>query len=386
MSVGGGAKSAYALDVSGNANISGDISCNGKIHGDGSLLTGISSGGSGVGMFKNGVINGDMRINQRKTSSTGWSTGSTPASTGSAEATTTYVADRFSVYRDGFVTGALCACRVITTVPNTNVQFTDSGIVNYSQVGRKSGDTGTANINMRYAFEMADSYKYYGKTVTLSFYYSTGANFSGSSLNCAILLGFNPGLQRGASAYTTLSTTVAASSSYIRASFTTTIPTMTANIYYMGLSFSYTPSGTAGTNDWFSITGVQLEKGSSATEFEYRPYVIEYQLCRRYCVYCKPGTWLVGIQYLGGLNAQINVQLQTPMRIMPTISKQDAIGTYTLCFSNNTNYNNDDLMIFDESSEYLTQLTLCVPNAAMVSESGIVSLFILTGLGISAEM
>jgi hypothetical protein len=41
-----------------------------------------------------------------------------------------------------------------------------------------------------------------------------------------------------------------------------------------------------GTNGaTFYITGVQLEKGSTATSFDYRPYGTELQLCQRY--YCK---------------------------------------------------------------------------------------------------
>jgi hypothetical protein len=32
----------------------------------------------------------------------------------------------------------------------------------------------------------------------------------------------------------------------------------------------------------FYITGVQLEKGSTATSFDYRPYGTEFQLCQRY--------------------------------------------------------------------------------------------------------
>jgi len=47
-----------------------------------------------------------------------------------------------------------------------------------------------------------------------------------------------------------------------------------------------TPSGTVsvvGTNGaTFYITGVQLEKGSTATSFDYRPYGTELQLCQRY--------------------------------------------------------------------------------------------------------
>jgi len=33
----------------------------------------------------------------------------------------------------------------------------------------------------------------------------------------------------------------------------------------------------------WQITGVQLEKGSTATSFDYRPFTTEFQLCQRYC-------------------------------------------------------------------------------------------------------
>lgn len=36
------------------------------------------------------------------------------------------------------------------------------------------------------------------------------------------------------------------------------------------------------TNDFLAVTGVQLEKGSSATPFEFRPYGLELSLCHRY--------------------------------------------------------------------------------------------------------
>jgi hypothetical protein len=71
-----------------------------------------------------------------------------------------------------------------------------------------------------------------------------------------------------------------------------------------GLGAGATVSGTAGawstSNFWsatgatqvlatngatFYITGVQLEKGSTATSFDYRPYGTELALCQRY--YCK---------------------------------------------------------------------------------------------------
>jgi len=57
----------------------------------------------------------------------------------------------------------------------------------------------------------------------------------------------------------------------------------TANVWGIG---GWTASGTvnvvATTNNTFVITGVQLEKGSTATSFDYRPYGTELSLCQRY--------------------------------------------------------------------------------------------------------
>ena len=42
-------------------------------------------------------------------------------------------------------------------------------------------------------------------------------------------------------------------------------------------------------NATWQVTGVQLEKGSTATSFDYRPYGTELALCQRYCQYAGSG-------------------------------------------------------------------------------------------------
>jgi hypothetical protein len=63
--------------------------------------------------------------------------------------------------------------------------------------------------------------------------------------------------------------------------------TGTANTWQAGNLVQPTGSvSVAGTNGaTFYITGVQLEKGSTATSFDYRPYTTELQLCQRYLPY-----------------------------------------------------------------------------------------------------
>ena len=109
------------------------------------------------------------------------------------------------------------------------------------------------------------------------------------------------------------------------------------NVYF-GLGVGSTYSGTAGawagsnfssatgatsvvgTNGaTFYITGVQLEKGSTATSFDYRPYGTELALCQRYFYY--NGSPLYGYN---GTGATITVSATNPwpvtMRAAPTVS------------------------------------------------------------------
>jgi hypothetical protein len=62
----------------------------------------------------------------------------------------------------------------------------------------------------------------------------------------------------------------------------------------IGLNIQYIPVGTAGANDYFDITGIQLELGSVATPFEVRPGSVELGLCHRYYEYSGViHTWIV---------------------------------------------------------------------------------------------
>ena len=96
----------------------------------------------------------------------------------------------------------------------------------------------------------------------------------------------------------------------------------------------YTATGATsvvGTNGaTFYITGVQLEKGSTATSFDYRPYGTELQLCQRYYYRLTPGA--SGIPFNGVGVAQGSTQLYAtmqfpvPMRVAPSALEQDGVA------------------------------------------------------------
>ena len=76
----------------------------------------------------------------------------------------------------------------------------------------------------------------------------------------------------------------------------------------------------------FYITGVQLEKSSTATEFEYRPYGTELALCQRYFQQWGGNS---GNERIGnGFNysttqARVDMVLPVTMRAAPTVSSPD---------------------------------------------------------------
>lgn len=100
--------------------------------------------------------------------------------------------------------------------------------------------------------------------------------------------------------------------------------------------------GTSGAT--FYVTGVQLEKGTQATSFDYRPYGTELALCQRYYF---SGNWNVVTTALGYSTITTPVQ----MRINPAITgggagfavaipgayssicSQTAVGAHTLAFN-----------------------------------------------------
>jgi hypothetical protein len=102
----------------------------------------------------------------------------------------------------------------------------------------------------------------------------------------------------------------------------------TANAWAAGELYAPTGSTSViGTlNATWQVTGVQLEKGSTATSFDYRPYGTELALCQRYCfVYSYANTSSAyGSIIIGRANTTTLTNgpftLPVPMRITPTLS------------------------------------------------------------------
>jgi hypothetical protein len=98
----------------------------------------------------------------------------------------------------------------------------------------------------------------------------------------------------------------------------------TAGAWAGALYFSATGAtsvvGTSGAT--FYITGVQLEKGSTATSFDYRPYGTELALCQRYYYKLTEVSYAVMGMCSATTAARLNVPFPVSMRTAPTALEQ----------------------------------------------------------------
>ena len=90
-----------------------------------------------------------------------------------------------------------------------------------------------------------------------------------------------------------------------------------------GVGVTGTTKITQTTGATFTITGVQLEKGSTATSFDYRPYGTELALCQRYYVKMNDSTGVFSIYGNGVTNSSSTGQgfvckLPVTMRAQPS--------------------------------------------------------------------
>jgi hypothetical protein len=257
------------------------------------LITGAPSiGGAGLGMgmgFRNRIINGAMVIDQRNAGA------SVTATVTSAR---TYVLDRWGY----FTTQA----SKFTVQQNAGSVTPPAGFRNYIGITSSSAYTPVAS-DIIILQQPIEGYNVYdlnfgsasASTITFSFWVrsSLTGTFAGSLGNSA-----NSRLYP-------FTFTISSANTWEQKTITVTGDTsgtwVTDNgigLYlnfnlgtgstYLGTAGAWTGSAfysaTGGTNivatngATFYITGVQLEKGSTATSFDYRPFGTELQLCQRY--------------------------------------------------------------------------------------------------------
>ena len=241
-----------------------------------------------VGMV-NRIINGDMRIDQRNAGAS--ITPTNGAYTLDRWFSYQNVASKYSVQQTTTTPAGFINSLKATSLSAYSVAATDVFTLNQSIEGLNIADFGWGTAS--------------AATVTLSFrvYSSLTGTFGGSLINS----GFNRSYPftytiSSANTWTTISVTVAGDTSGtwlttngvgvtvlfglgVGSTYSGAAGAWAGNVYY-GAAGATSVVGTSGAT--FYITGVQLEKGSTATDFEYVDYGRQLQMCQRYYEVLSP--------------------------------------------------------------------------------------------------
>jgi hypothetical protein len=261
--------------------------------------------------FRNLIINGSMNIWQRGTSFQS-----------QALFASAYTADRWQSYRGGGL-----------TTQNASRQNSDLfGFRYFTRVQRNNGDTGTTYVGFWQTIETANSIQAKNKTITLSFYARAGSGMTNSKqLKGQVYSG--TGIDQPWYSFTgsslvidtdfVLSTTGEIINGWKKFFATGNVP---SNSTQLGVVFQYLPNANADSNDYFDITGIQLEVGAVATPFEFKPFAQELFECQRYFVRLidPPGVG-VGTNTTANGASRVYFSLPVEMRAAPTITSS---GTF----------------------------------------------------------
>lgn len=254
----------------------------------------------GVGR-RNAIINSHMDVWQRGTSFA------------LSSSTKTYTADRWAVYR------AATGCTVSRQTGPTGQAYA-------MRVQRDSANASTTAITAYQALESLDSYKFAGQTAYLKLTMKAGANFSAASSSVTVKVTYGTGTDQSPEASWTGTTDALSTSQVITTTSTSydfdsiSIPSSATQVK---VSVSFTPVGTASTNDWVEISAAQLSVNPAPT-YERLSYNETLRLCQRY-YQTGLGYWYG--QATSGTTHGFTLPLPVAMRITPTMAFTNVFNT-----------------------------------------------------------
>jgi hypothetical protein len=292
-----------------------------------------------VGM-KNIIINGDMSIAQRSTSvasitSTGYNTIDRFQTVASSLGTWTQSQSTDVPSGQGFATSLKMDCttadaspsasdelRIRQNVEGQNLQYLKKGTANAESTTLsfwvKSNKTGTyiaelmdndnsnKHIGKSYTISSADTWE----KKTLTFAGDTSGAFgndNGDSLSINFWLGAGTDFTSG------------------------TLQTSWGSLVQANRAVGQVNLADDTANEWY-ITGVQLEAGTTASDFEFLPVDVNLQRCQRYYHVVSSGTGnpiCIGSMYSSSALHGV-VDLPTSMRARPSIDQVTGTGYYSV--------------------------------------------------------
>jgi hypothetical protein len=130
----------------------------------------------------------------------------------------------------------------------------------------------------------------------------------------------------------------------------------------------------------FYITGVQLEKGSTATSFDYRPYGTELALCQRYTwVFGYEDNSVFGAGFESASTAFGTTLTPVTMRAAPTLSANSAASSFSANDSGSGGRTGSSLSLtFSTKNNVMIGLVVSgtTPNAACILRTNSASSYI----------
>jgi hypothetical protein len=236
--------------------------------------------------FKNRIINGGMQISQRN--------GTTATTT-----TNAYTLDRWNAYQNttgsmtvqqssvapaGFTNSLAVAITGTAVSLGTNIALVRQYIEGYNIADLGYGTSNSKTVTLSFWVQSSATGTYCGTVQDAGDDYAYAFTYSIASANTWQQVSITiPGTSSGT--WNTTNGRGLDITFQLAGTGSLTANTWQAN----GTGGNYYYATSAQTNlfaasNTFYITGVQLEKGTQATSFDYRPYGTELQLCQRYCI------------------------------------------------------------------------------------------------------
>lgn len=233
--------------------------------------------------------------------------------------TATYFADRW--FHIGGASSSITPSKV------TDTAF--PGFSTALKVQRTAANTDTTAIVTAQVLESVDCIRAQGQFMTFSILAKAGANFSGGTLTISIVGGTGANqsaanLAAGSwTGQTTLATLAVTPNLNYQRFAVSTASLVPATITEIGVLVTFTPTGTAGADDSFSMLMAQLELGSAASPWERRDVQVELEICQRYAwIVAEPasGVFVASGNMTSTTNASLIVPLPVQMWKAPAAS------------------------------------------------------------------
>jgi hypothetical protein len=276
---------------------------------------------SPLATFRNMLDGGDFTVNPWQRNGTALGSGNiiaTPITN-----TATYFPDRW------FGVGGSSSSLTLAQVADTTV----AGFSQSCLMARSTGSN-TAPLQFGHVVETLDCIRLQNNTVTLSFWARAGSSYSGGALTVQLITGTGTNQSAAnmvAGSWTNQANLVNASqvinTAMTRYSFSAVVPAASTQL---GVLITWTPSGTAGSQDGVFFNGLQLEAGG-LSPFEHRDVQVELEICQRYAWAIPEPT--SGASVAAGCASASNVQIYymaTPVQMIKAPTVTTVSGTFKM--------------------------------------------------------